>query len=151
MTDLARDHRVESALLFNFPEVNAIVCIGGNDTRWRVPRVRRVIAANNGLAEALAGPFEIDSLNVVGAANQQGASRLTSPIYEADIEPKWSICKPTLQEERIMRVIHYLNQFFGGLGGDKRAGAFWNGVTDPSDEEVSWSSCSAVMRKLLRR
>ena len=81
VTDLARDHRVESALLFNFPEVDAIVCIGGNDTRWKLPRVERVIAANGGLAELLAGPFEIDSLNVIGVANQQGASRLRSMVY----------------------------------------------------------------------
>lgn len=81
VTDLARDHRVESALLFNFPEVDAIVCIGGNGTSWTLPQVARVIAANSGLAELLAGPFAIDSLNVVGVANQQGASRLRSMIY----------------------------------------------------------------------
>jgi Glycine/sarcosine/betaine reductase component B subunits len=81
VTDLARDHRVESALLFNFPEVDAIVCIGGNDTHWKLPRVERVIAANSGLAELLVGPLEIDSLNVIGVANQQGASRLRSMVY----------------------------------------------------------------------
>jgi hypothetical protein len=81
VTDLARDHRVESALLFNFPEVDAIVCIGGNGTQWRLPQVERVIAANSGLAELLAGPFDIDSLNVAGVANQQGASRLRSMVY----------------------------------------------------------------------
>jgi glycine reductase len=81
VTDLARDHRVESALLFNFPEVDAIVCIGGNDTHWKLPQVERVIAANSGLAEMLAGPFEIDSLNIIGVANQQGASRLKSVVY----------------------------------------------------------------------
>jgi glycine reductase len=81
VTDLARDHRVESALLFNFPEVDAIVCIGGNDTHWKLPQVERVIAANSGLAELLAGPCEIDSLNVIGVANQQGASKLRSIIY----------------------------------------------------------------------
>jgi glycine reductase complex component B subunit alpha and beta len=81
VTDLARDHRVESALLFNFSEVDAIVSIGGNGTQWMLPAVERVIAANSGLAELLAGPFEIDSLNVVGVANQQGASRLRSMIY----------------------------------------------------------------------
>jgi glycine reductase len=81
VTDLARDRRVESALLFNFPEVNAIVCIGGNSTAWELPRVERVIAANSGLAELLAGPFEIESLNVVGVANQQGASRLRAMVY----------------------------------------------------------------------
>jgi glycine reductase len=81
VTDLARDRRVESALLFNFPEVNAIVCIGGNGTKWRLPRVERVIAANGGMAELLAGPLEIESLNVSGVANQQGASKLRSVIY----------------------------------------------------------------------
>jgi glycine reductase len=81
VTDLARDHRVESALLFNFAEVDAIVCIGGNSTSWTLPRVDRVVAATSGLAEILAGPFEIDSLNVVGVANQQGASRLRSMVY----------------------------------------------------------------------
>jgi len=81
VTDLARDHHVESALLFNFPEVDAIVCIGGNSTHWRLPAVQRVIAANSGLAELLAGPFEIESHNVIGVANQQGASRLRSVVY----------------------------------------------------------------------
>ena len=81
VTDLARDHRIESALLFNFPEVNAVVCVGGNDTKWNLPQVERVIAADSGMAELLAGPFEIDSLNVIGVANQQGASRLRSMVY----------------------------------------------------------------------
>jgi glycine reductase len=81
VTDLARDRRVESALLFNFPEINAIVCIGGNNTRWKVPRAERVIAASKELRELLTGPFEIESMNVVGVANQQGASRLRAVVY----------------------------------------------------------------------
>lgn len=81
VTDLARDHRVESALLFNFPEVNAIVCIGGNSTSWKVPRVERVIAASAELKEVLGGPLQLESLNVVGVANQQGASRLRAMVY----------------------------------------------------------------------
>jgi hypothetical protein len=81
VTDLARDNRVESALLFNFPEVNAIVCIGGNSTSWKVPRVERVIAASAELKEVLGGPLHLESLNVVGVANQQGASRLRAMVY----------------------------------------------------------------------
>jgi glycine reductase complex component B subunit alpha and beta len=80
VTDLARDRRVESALLFNFPEVDAIVCIGGNSTAWKVRRVERVIAVTLAIAETLSGPLEIDSLNVVGVANQQGASRLRAMV-----------------------------------------------------------------------
>jgi glycine reductase len=81
VTDLARDRRVESALLFNFPEVDAIVCIGGNSTSWTLPRVDRVLAASRSFAELLSGPLEIDSLNVIGVANQQGGSRLRSVMY----------------------------------------------------------------------
>jgi glycine reductase len=81
VTDLARDRRVESALLFNFPEVNAIVCIGGNSTTWKTQRVERVIAASEEMRELLAGLSEIESMNVIGTANQQGASRLRAMIY----------------------------------------------------------------------
>jgi glycine reductase len=81
VSDMSRDRRVESALLFNFPEVNAIVYNGGNGTRWSLPRVERVIAAGPGMAAALAGPLEVEALNVAGVANQQGASRLGVAVY----------------------------------------------------------------------
>ena len=81
VTDLARDRRLESALLFNFPEVNAIVCIGGNSTTWEVPRLERVIAANPEMVERLRGPFELEAMSVIGVSNQQGISRLRSMIY----------------------------------------------------------------------
>jgi glycine reductase complex component B subunit alpha and beta len=81
VTDLARDRRVESALLFNFPEVNAIVCIGGNSTNWKAQRVERVIAASEEMRELLSELSEIESMNVVGTANQQGASRLRAMVY----------------------------------------------------------------------
>jgi glycine reductase len=81
VTNEARDRRVESALLFNFPEVNAIVCIGGRNTSWELPRVNRVIAATPEVVDLLSGPLEIESLNVIGVANQQGASRLRAVVY----------------------------------------------------------------------
>lgn len=81
VTDLARDQRVESALLFNFPEVDAIVCIGGNDGPWKIPPVKRAIAADPQTAEVLRGAVELPALNVVGVANQQGASRLRAMVY----------------------------------------------------------------------
>lgn len=81
VSDLARDRRVESALLFNFPEVNAIVYNGGNGTAWQVPPAQRVIAGTEEMKELLAGPLEIEAVNVVGVANQQGASRLRAMVY----------------------------------------------------------------------
>jgi glycine reductase complex component B subunit alpha and beta len=81
VSDSSRDRRVESALLFNFPEVNAIVYNGGNGTEWEVPRVDRVIAATAEMAQLLAGPISIEAANIVGVTNQQGASRMRSLIY----------------------------------------------------------------------
>jgi hypothetical protein len=57
------------------------VCIGGNNTRWKVPRAERVIAASPELKEVLGGPLQLESLNVIGVANQQGASRLRAIVY----------------------------------------------------------------------
>ena len=81
VSDSSRDRRVESALLFNFPEVNAIVYNGGNGTEWEVPRVDRVIAATPELAELLVGPISLEASNIIGITNQQGASRMTSLVY----------------------------------------------------------------------
>jgi glycine reductase len=81
VTDLARDQRLESALLFNFPEVDAIVCIGGNSTSWQAPRLDRVIAASPEMVERLRGPFELEAMSVIGVSNQQGVSRLRAMIY----------------------------------------------------------------------
>jgi len=81
VSDSSRDRRVESALLFNFPEVNAIVYNGGNGTQWEVPRVERVIAATPELAELLAGPMAMEAANIIGVTNQQGASRMRSLVY----------------------------------------------------------------------
>jgi hypothetical protein len=81
VSDVSRDRRVESALLFNVPEVNAIVYNGGNGTTWNIPRADRVIAATPELAELLSGPMTIEAANLVGVTNQQGASRMRSMIY----------------------------------------------------------------------
>ncbi|HXV49274.1 MAG TPA: glycine/sarcosine/betaine reductase component B subunit, partial [Candidatus Binatia bacterium] len=76
VSDVSRDRRVESALLFNVPEVNAIVYNGGNGTEYAIPRAERVIAAKPELAELLTGPMVIDANNIIGVTNQQGASRM---------------------------------------------------------------------------
>jgi glycine reductase complex component B subunit alpha and beta len=81
VSDVSRDRRVESALLFNVPEVDAIVYNGGNGTHWTIPRLDRVIAATPEFAELLTGPMEIDANNIVGVTNQQGASKMRSMVY----------------------------------------------------------------------
>jgi hypothetical protein len=81
VSDVSRDRHVESALLFNVPEIDAIVYNGGNGTQWELPKVDRVIAATPQFTELLAGPMIIDANNIVGVTNQQGASRMRSMVY----------------------------------------------------------------------
>ncbi|HUK41400.1 MAG TPA: glycine/sarcosine/betaine reductase component B subunit [Candidatus Acidoferrales bacterium] len=81
VSDTSRDRRVESALLFNFPEINAIVYNGGNGTKWEVPRVERIIAATPDMKKLLAGPFIADASDIIGVTNQQGASRMRAMVY----------------------------------------------------------------------
>jgi sarcosine reductase len=81
VSDVSRDRRVESALLFNVPEVDAIVYNGGNGTHWEVPRVERIIAATPEFTKLLAGPMTLDASNIVGVTNQQGASRMRAMVY----------------------------------------------------------------------
>jgi hypothetical protein len=78
---VSRDRRVESALLFNIPEVDAIVYNGGNGTEYELESVDRVIAATPELRELLGGPLTVDASEVVGVMNQQGASRMRALIY----------------------------------------------------------------------
>jgi glycine reductase len=81
VSDMSSDRQAESALLFNYPEVDAIVYVGGNDTGWEVPAVERVIAATPELAAALGEPQKLPSGRICGVTSQQGASHLRSFIY----------------------------------------------------------------------
>jgi len=81
VSDVSRDRRVESALLFNVPEVDAIVYNGGNGMRWELPRLDRVIAATPQFRNLLSGPMTVEAPNVIGVTNQQGASRVRAMVY----------------------------------------------------------------------
>lgn len=80
-SDMSRDRRAESALLFNYQEVDAIVYVGGTDTGWEVPASTKVIAGNGELAEALGAPMLLPSGSQCGVTSQQGASRLRSFVH----------------------------------------------------------------------
>jgi glycine reductase len=81
VSDMSRDRRAESALLFNYPEVDAIVYVGGNDTAWAVPAVETVIAGNPTAASALEAAQEFPAASICGITSQQGASRLRCFVY----------------------------------------------------------------------
>ena len=80
--DSASDGRVESALLMNLPEVQAVVLNGnGFDIKWQVPTAERVIAGSPEVAAILAPAQEIGVMQQRGVGNQQGASQLLSKVY----------------------------------------------------------------------
>ena len=81
VSDMSRDRRAESALLFNYDEVDAIVYVGGTDTRWTVPAVSRVIAGTPAAAEALQAAQVLDAGRLCGVTNQQGASHLRAFVH----------------------------------------------------------------------
>ena len=78
----APDGRAESALLMTAPGVDAVVTLSdGDDIKWQVQPVDRLIAGNPEVAAALAGPLELTAGTVCGACNNQGASRLQPILY----------------------------------------------------------------------
>lgn len=79
--DMSQDRRAESSLLFNYAEVDAMVHVGGHDTRWSAPAVARAIAAAPEAAAALGVSQQLDAARICGITNQQGASRLRSFVY----------------------------------------------------------------------
>jgi glycine reductase len=81
VTDASRDRRVESALLFNVPEVDAIVYNGGNGAGYELPKVDRVIAATAQFSELLGGSLTVRASEIIGVTNQQGASKMRALVY----------------------------------------------------------------------
>jgi hypothetical protein len=79
--DMSRDRRAESSQLFNYAEVDAVVHVGGNDTRWSVPAVERALAGNPEDVSALGAPQRLDASRLCGVVSQQGASHLRSFVY----------------------------------------------------------------------
>ena len=81
VSDSSGDRRAESAMLFNYPEVDAIVYGGGGDIAWDVEPVERVIAGSPAVAQALAQMTQIPAQALCGVTNQQGASVVRAVVY----------------------------------------------------------------------
>ena len=81
VSDMSRDRQAESALLFNYPEVDAIVYVGGGDTNWGLPAVEKVVAGNPAMTAALEVAQEIPAGGICGVTSQQGISKLRCFVY----------------------------------------------------------------------
>jgi hypothetical protein len=78
---MSRDRQAESALLFNYPEVDAIVYVGGGDTSWDLPAVEKVVAGNPAMTAALEVAQGIPAGGICGVTSQQGISKLRCFVY----------------------------------------------------------------------
>ena len=81
VSDMSRDRQAESALLFNYPEVDAIVYVGGGDTNWDLPAVEKVVAGNPAMTAALEVAQGIPAGGICGVTSQQGISKLRCFVY----------------------------------------------------------------------
>ncbi len=81
VSDMSRDRQAESALLFNYPEVDAIIYVGGGDTYWNLPAVEKVVAGSPAMAAALEVAQEIPAGGICGVTSQQGISKLRCFVY----------------------------------------------------------------------
>jgi glycine reductase len=78
----APEQTVESATLFNYPEVDAVVFnSGGAYSMLPAAPVERVVGPDAAAAEALFDLKEFPAARVCGITNQQGAQRLRSFVY----------------------------------------------------------------------
>jgi hypothetical protein len=81
VSDSSGDRRAESAMLFNYPEVDAIINGGGGDTGWDVQPVEQVIGGSPQVAQSLASMTYIQAQALCGVTNQQGASHIRATVY----------------------------------------------------------------------
>ena len=81
VSDMSRDRQAESALLFNYPEVDAIVYVGGGDTNWNLPAVEKVVAGSPAMTAALEVSQEVPAGGICGVTSQQGISKLRCFVY----------------------------------------------------------------------
>ena len=81
VSDSSGDRRAESAMLFNYPEVDAIIYGGGGDTGWDVKPVEQVIGGSPQVAQSLASMTYIQAQALCGVTNQQGASHIRATVY----------------------------------------------------------------------
>ncbi len=80
VSDASGDRTLESAYMFNYPEVDAVVYVGGTGTQFALP-MERVIGGNPTVEAALGAMRTVASRSVVGVANQQGAARVRSVVW----------------------------------------------------------------------
>jgi hypothetical protein len=80
--NISPERTVESATMFNYPEVDAIVFnSGGSYFELPAAKVERVVGSSSAAAQALLDLQAIAAVRVCGVTSQQGAQRLANLVY----------------------------------------------------------------------
>jgi glycine reductase len=101
------------------PPAEYIVSTGNNDYRLTLPAVEKFVGSDTfpGLEGVTTGAIVLPLTRVYSSTNQLGFNSLSCRTDGTPIFPTYS--KP----DRPLRVVHYLNQFFGQIGGEDKAHA----------------------------
>lgn len=99
------------------PEAAHIVSTGNNDYSLALEKVEKFIGFGPfpGAGDALTAPVAVPLTRVHSSTNPLGFNRLTCRTDAPPLRPKYS------KLARPLRVVHYLNQFFGQIGGEDHA------------------------------
>ena len=99
-------------------EAEHIVSTGNNDYLLHLPPSERFVGSDTfpGVEGSITGPIALPLTRIHSSTNQLGFGRLSCGSDAAPLAPRAKIEKP-------WRVVHYLNQFFGQIGGEDKADA----------------------------
>jgi betaine reductase len=101
------------------PEAGHIVSTGNNDYRLSLPPVERFVGHEHfpGMEGPVTGAIVLPLTRIHSSTNQLGFNTLSCRTDGEPLHP------PYLPTGRPLRVVHYLNQFFGQIGGEDKAHA----------------------------
>jgi glycine reductase len=99
------------------PEAGHIVSAGNNDYRLALPAVERFVGNETfpGIDDPITAAIVLPLTRMHSSTNQLGFNRLSCRTDAAPLVPRHS------RPGRPLRVVHYLNQFFGQIGGEDKA------------------------------
>ena len=99
-------------------EAEHIVSTGNNDYLLHLPPSERFVGSDTfpGVEGSITGPIALPLTRIHSSTNQLGFGRLSCGSDAAPLVPRAKMEKP-------WRVVHYLNQFFGQIGGEDKADA----------------------------
>jgi betaine reductase len=119
LNEFAGSGGITPSLAETTAEAGHIVSTGNNDYRLPLSAVERFVGNESfpGIEGPITGAIVLPLTRIHSSTNQLGFNRLSCHTDGAPIYPRYS------EPGRPLRVVHYLNQFFGQIGGEDQAHA----------------------------